>query len=155
MCTVPTPHPDFSLTFPPDPAWVRTCRETVRTSTLALKRSELTELAVLLTSESVTNAITACVDAGCAYPITLYGEWRAEGPLRIHVRDVAPGMPAVCSPAPGAVHGRGMQLIAACAACWGICLDGPGPGKSLWFQMEEPIGGRGPNPTRTGVLGSR
>ncbi|MEU7042675.1 ATP-binding protein [Streptomyces varsoviensis] len=141
------PHLDFSLTFPPDPAWVRTCRETVRTSTRTLKAPELTELAVLLTSESVTNAIVACEGAGCAYPITLYGEWRAEGPLRIHVRDAAPGLPAVCSLAPEAVHGRGMRLIATCAARWGICLDGPGPGKSVWFQMGE--GARADLPARS------
>lgn len=131
--------PDFCLTFPPDPVWVRTCRETVRTSTLALKlqQSELADLAVLLTSESVTNAVAACTRADCAHPITLHGEWLADGgPLRIHVRDAAPGVPAVHSPLPAAPNGRGVRMIAECASRWGICLDGPGPGKSVWFQLD-------------------
>ncbi|MEV0279056.1 ATP-binding protein [Streptomyces sp. NPDC050610] len=145
MCPTPAlaPSLDFSLAFPPDPVWVRTCRETIRTFTRTLKAPELTELAVLLTSESVTNAITACAGGGCAHAITLHGEWRREGSLRIHVRDAAPGVPAVHSPAPDAVHGRGMHLIATCAARWGICLDGPGPGKSVWFQLDEPANPRG------------
>ncbi|MGP3926514.1 ATP-binding protein [Streptomyces sp. 8N616] len=140
MCPSPVLVPDFSLTFPPDPAWVRTCRETVRTSTLTLKQpTALTELAVLLTSESVTNAINACTGSGCPYPITLYGEWLATGPLRIHVRDAAPGVPAAHSLTEHSEHGRGMYLIAELASRHGICLDGPGPGKSFWFQLEEGV----------------
>jgi hypothetical protein len=150
--------PDFSLTFPPDPAWVRTCRETVRTSARTLGRgAELIELAMLLMSESVSNAITACADSGCPDPITLHGEWgglpcgrdgrrhvrgagkagaAAEaGPFRIHVRDGAPGLPVVRAAQPTDEDGRGMQLIANCAARWGVCADGPGPGKSVWFQL--------------------
>ncbi len=148
--THPHPHPplggavlvpDFALTFPPDPVWVRTCREIVRTSVQTVKHAtgalvELTEAAVLLTSEAATNAVTASALAGCPYPITLYGEWLADGPLRIHVRDAAPGVPYVDSPAAEAEHGRGMQLIAAVASRYGFCLDGPGPGKSFWFQLE-------------------
>ena len=142
MCPSPalTGRPaGFCLTFPPDPVWVRTCRETVRTSTCTLKekQAELAETAILLTSESVSNAVTACVRAGCAYPITLHGEWLADGgPLRIHVRDGAPGVPAVHSVLPEAVGGRGMRMIAECSSQWGICLDGPGPGKAVWFQLD-------------------
>lgn len=129
--------PDFSLTFPPDPAWVRTCRETVRTSARALAREpELADLAVLLTSESVSNAITACAAGGCPHPISLHGEWGLPGgSFRIHVRDGAPGVPVVRQPAPTDVNGRGMQLIERCATRWGVCADGPGPGKSFWFQL--------------------
>lgn len=134
------PAPDFALTFPPDPAWVRTCRETVRTSVATARRAAgalagLAEISVLLTSEAVTNAVNATVAAGCTYPITLYGEWLADGPLRVHVRDAAPGVPYVDSSAAEAEHGRGMQLIAALAGRYGLCLDGPGPGKSFWFQL--------------------
>ncbi|MGH3310943.1 MAG: ATP-binding protein [Streptomyces sp.] len=125
--------PGFSLTFPPDPAWVRTCRETVRTSTTA--RSELTDLAVLLTSESVSNAITASADSGCRHPISLFGEWVPDGSFRVHVRDGAPGVPVVQQPALTDVHGRGMYLVANWASRWGVCIDGPGPGKSFWFQL--------------------
>jgi anti-sigma regulatory factor (Ser/Thr protein kinase) len=135
-----TPVPDFSLTFPPDPAWVRTCREAVRTSMLGVKQPALTELAVLLTSEGVTNAINACTNSGCPQPITLYGEWLETGPLRIHVRDAAPGLPVLHGLTDQSEHGRGMHLITELANRHGICLDGPGPGKSLWFQLEEDAG---------------
>ncbi|HEV7628335.1 MAG TPA: ATP-binding protein [Streptomyces sp.] len=101
---------------------MRTCRETVRTSARALGRdSELTDLAVLLTSESVSNAINACAGSGCPHPISLHGEWglpgggrrgMLSGSFRIHVRDGAPGVPVVRKPAPTDVHGRGMHLIA-------------------------------------------
>ena len=158
MLTHPSvpPHPpsggarsvaDFALMFPPDPVWVRTCRETVRTSVHSVKRAagalaELTEAAVLLTSEAVTNAVAASAAVGCSYPITLYGEWLADGPLRVHVRDAAPGAPYLDTPAADAEHGRGMQLIASLASRYGFCPDGPGPGKSFWFQIE-PAPGRG------------
>ncbi|MET9845211.1 PIN domain-containing protein [Streptomyces ossamyceticus] len=49
-----------SLAFPPHPAWVRTARETIRTLLSASGHSELTDSAVLLTSEAVANAINAC-----------------------------------------------------------------------------------------------
>lgn len=137
------PAPAFSLTFPPDPAWVRTCRETVRTSAESAGRarngaawgSELADLAVLLTSESVSNAIAACAEGGCPQPVSLHGDWTPGGAFRIHVRDGAPGVPVVREPAATDTRGRGMQLIAALASRWGVCVDGPGPGKSLWFQV--------------------
>lgn len=146
MCPNPeawaTPAPAFSLTFPPDPAWVRTCRETVRTSAALCgtarapaRDPELAELAVLLASESVSNAIAACAAGGCPQPVSLYGEWTSGGAFRVHVRDGAPGVPVVREPEPMDVNGRGMQLIAALANRWGVCVDGPGPGKSLWFQV--------------------
>lgn len=139
----PSALPDFSLTFPPDPVWVRTCREAVRASARAGKRlggelaelAELVELAVLLTSEAASNAVTASVAARCRTPITLTGEWLAGGPLRVHVRDAAPGVPYVNEAGEDAEGGRGMYLIAALASRYGVCLDGPGPGKSFWFQV--------------------
>ncbi|OEV06040.1 ATP-binding protein [Streptomyces oceani] len=142
------PSPDFSLTFPPDPAWVRTCRETVRTSSCSAvekpdsDRREFAELAALLASEAATNAITASAAAGCPYPITLYGEWLAEGgPFRIHVRDAAPGLPSVRhGVSDDEEHGRGLYLIASLASRYGTCADGPGPGKSFWFQLERTAG---------------
>ncbi|THA25691.1 ATP-binding protein [Streptomyces sp. RKND-216] len=137
---------DFALTFPPDPVWVRACRELVRTSFDTVRRAaggalrELAETAVLLTSEAATNAVTASVTAGCTRPVTLCGEWLAHGALRVHVQDAAPGVPYIDTPAEESEHGRGMLLIAALASRYGFCLDGPGPGKSFWFQLEHAPG---------------
>jgi hypothetical protein len=135
---------DFSLTFPPDPLWIKACRDLVRTSVHTVRRAasatlrELAETAALLTSEAATNAVTATTLAGCVQPITLYGEWLAHGRLRIHVQDGAPGVPHVVAPADEAEHGRGLQLISALSTRYGFCADGPGPGKSVWFQLEHP-----------------
>ncbi|MDK1476234.1 ATP-binding protein [Streptomyces sp. 549] len=123
------------LSFPPDPVWVRTCRETVRASVLAHKRPELTDLAVLLTSEAAGNAITACVTAGCGRAVTLRGEWPSADRLEVHVHDEAPGLPVGRRPDMDAERGRGLLLIARLATRHGVCREASGPGKSLWFQV--------------------
>ncbi|MHA5048833.1 ATP-binding protein [Streptomyces sp. SD15] len=106
--TTPT---DVSLVFPPHPVWVRAARETVRTLLTASHRPELTDTAVLLTSEAVTNAINACV------------------------HDEAPGLPTCRIPTPHEENGRGIQLISYGADAWGVCTHGPGPGKATWFEL--------------------
>lgn len=136
------PRADFSLVFPPDPSWVRTAREAVRTALHTANRPDLTDTALLLTSEAVTNAVTACRRSGCAAPVTLYAEWAALGTLRVLVSDDAPGMlsPRALTRAEAeAENGRGLFLIDNCAAEWGVCHHGPGPGKAVWFQ----VGGAG------------
>ena len=50
-------------------------------------------------------------------------------------RDSAPGLPDVRTVGEDAEHGRGMYLIATLASRYGMCVDGPGPGKSFWFQL--------------------
>ncbi|MEV5506180.1 ATP-binding protein [Streptomyces orinoci] len=134
MCR--TARPDFALVFPPAPGWVRTAREAVRTALTAAHREELTDTALLLTSEAVTNAINACRGSGCSAPVTLHAEWAAGGALRVLVRDDAPGMPRLGRPYPERQEsGRGLLLISACATDWGVCRHGPGPGKAVWFRI--------------------
>ncbi|MEV8061054.1 ATP-binding protein [Streptomyces antimycoticus] len=87
------PRADFSLVFPPDPGWVRTAREDVRTALRTANRTDLTDTALLLTSEAVTNAVNACRTSGCSAPVTLYAEWGPYGTLRVLVSDDAPGIP--------------------------------------------------------------
>lgn len=130
------PGPDFSLVFPPDPAWVRSAREAVRTLLVAAHRPDLTDTALLLTSEAVTNAVNACQRDGCSTPLTLFAEWTdSVGALRVLVRDEAPGLPVPRAPDDGEESGRGIGLIEACAAGWGVCHHGPGPGKAIWFEL--------------------
>ncbi|TQK44754.1 histidine kinase-like protein [Streptomyces sp. SLBN-118] len=129
------PTGDVSLVFPPDPMWVRAARETVRTLLGATRRTELTDTAVLLTSEAVTNAINACVLKGCTAPVTLFAGWTDTHRLRILVHDEAPGVPACRTPAEEDESGRGMQLISYGADAWGVCSHGPGRGKATWFEL--------------------
>jgi anti-sigma regulatory factor (Ser/Thr protein kinase) len=124
-----------SLTFPPHPAWVRTARETVRTLLAASHRPELTDTAVLLTSEAVTNAINACADKGCTARVTLTAEWAEPCRLRVRVHDEAPGLPTLRTPTAHDEDGRGIHLISTGADTWGICTHGPGRGKATWFEL--------------------
>ncbi|MCX4669714.1 ATP-binding protein [Streptomyces sp. NBC_01381] len=144
----PHPHPrptDVSLVFPPHPAWVRAARETVRTLLAATGRAELTDTAVLLTSEAVTNAINACAAKQCTAPVSLFaGYGDPGGHLRILIHDEAPGLPRCQSPAEDDETGRGIQLISFGADAWGICRHGPGSGKATWFELgRRPLGGEG------------
>lgn len=129
------PFGDVSLVFPPHPVWVRAARETVRTLLAATRRTELTDAAILLTSEAVTNAINACVLKGCTAPVTLFAGWADPHRLRILVHDEAPGFPACHTPAEEDESGRGMQLISYGSDAWGVCMHGPGRGKATWFEL--------------------
>jgi hypothetical protein len=127
------PGPDFSIVFPPDPVWVRAIREAVRTLLAAAGRAELTDTALLLTSEAVTNAVNACRNTGCSLPLTVFGEYT--GTLRLFVHDEAPGAPAVRAAAHDEETGRGLAILTGCATDWGVCHQGPAPGKAIWFEL--------------------
>ncbi|MEV7196737.1 ATP-binding protein [Streptomyces sp. NPDC093510] len=135
----PPPTTGVTLTFPPDPVWVRTARETVRTLLVSTGRTELADTAALLTSEAVTNAINACATKACTAPVTLFADWAGQdlrGRLRVLIHDEAPGLPVCRTPVEDDETGRGIQLISYGADAWGICRDGPGPGKATWFELD-------------------
>jgi hypothetical protein len=103
-------------------------------------RPELTDTAVLLTSEAVTNAVNACRGSDCAIPLTVFGEYSEQpqpsgGTLRVLVHDEAPGAPAARTSAYDEETGRGLALMAGFATDWGVCHHGPGPGKAIWFEL--------------------
>ncbi|MBT2488137.1 ATP-binding protein [Streptomyces sp. ISL-96] len=130
------PRPtDVSLVFPPDPVWVRTARETVRTLLAVAGRADLTDAALLLTSEAVTNAVNACRTTACTSPVTLSAGWTDPHRLRVLVHDGAPGLPECRAPAAEEEGGRGMMLISYGADAWGVCTHGPGRGKATWFEL--------------------
>ncbi len=130
------PTLDCSLTFPPHPAWVRTARDAVRTLLTAGSRPDLTDAAVTLTSETVTNAINACQAKGCGTPVTLVAEWIGGDRLRVLVHDGAIGLP-VRRPVRSVEEesGRGLMLVEHASDAWGVCAHGPGPGKAIWFVL--------------------
>ncbi|MEU4208602.1 ATP-binding protein [Streptomyces sp. NPDC026206] len=136
------PSPDCSLVFPPHPVWVRAAREAVRTLLAAARRTELTDTALVLTSEAVTNAVNACQAKGCTNPVTLFAEWTRRNQLHVLVHDDAPDVPALRPlTAPDAESGRGLMLIAHGADAWGVCADGRGgAGKATWFLLGVPAG---------------
>ncbi|MFD9909224.1 ATP-binding protein [Streptomyces sp. NPDC059063] len=136
------PH-DVYLVFPPHPAWVRAARETVRTLLAAADRTDLTDTAVLLTSEAVTNAVNACAAEDCTAPVTLFAALPdpVGDRLRVVVHDEAPGLPVYpAATADDDESGRGLRLISYGADAWGVCAQAPGKGKVTWFEVA-PMGG--------------
>ncbi len=94
-------------------------------------RAELADDAVLLVSELVTNAV---LHGQTEVTLTL----EILGPLlRIGVADGSAQLPVVQPDSPVALGGRGVALVAACAARWGVDRRPP-HGKTVWFEMQEP-----------------
>lgn len=111
----------------PHPASARAAREFVAQTLLGWGRAEQTEAAVLLTSELVTNAV---IHAGTRVVVTLR---LAGGSLRIAVLDESAERPHRRHEPNHLGGGRGLMLVEALAASWGVSVEGPG--KSVWFEL--------------------
>ncbi|MGW0332725.1 ATP-binding protein [Streptomyces sp. NPDC003011] len=87
------------------------------------------EIAELLTSELVTNALVH-TDHEAVLTATV-------GPrgLRVEVRDFVARRPRLCGPDAGdGTHGRGLVLVQSLADAWGVRLHGVG--KAVWFELD-------------------
>ncbi|MHB1988121.1 MAG: ATP-binding protein [Acidimicrobiales bacterium] len=92
---------------------------------------DLEEVACLLTSELVSNAVIHA-----ATEVVLRME--LEPPvLRVEVADELPELPAALALTPDSEHGRGLHLIEALSRRWGS-RPSP-PGKIVWFELD--VGG--------------
>ncbi|WRZ89813.1 ATP-binding protein [Streptomyces sp. NBC_01007] len=86
------------------------------------------EIAELLTSELVTNALIH-TDDDALLTATI-------GPrgLRVEVRDFVARRPRLCVPnADDGTHGRGLVLVQSLADAWGVRAHGVG--KAVWFEL--------------------
>ena len=114
---------------------VRAAREYVADALEAQGFHGDTEVALLLTSELVTNAVR---HAATPFEITVDVD-----PDRVRVsvidEDVDHG-PRVRHPAPDDTNGRGLLLVEQLSAVWGS--DRVGPGKSVWFTLPSVAGVR-------------
>ncbi|WP_461023338.1 ATP-binding protein [Thalassiella azotivora] len=86
------------------------------------------EVAVLLTSELVTNAIRH----GAA-PVALRAGLARRGAVRIQVEDPRPGQVVPKEEDLWAVDGRGLQMVDLMADRWGCRSDLAG--KQVWFEV--------------------
>jgi anti-sigma regulatory factor (Ser/Thr protein kinase) len=116
-----------TFTLARDPTEVGQAREHVSRACAGLNR-DLVEIAQLLTSELVTNAL----DHG-AGEIVL-GIARSDHDLEIDVTDGAAGLPRRAAPAPDQTRGRGMLLVESMSAAWGVEPPADG-GKRVWFRL--------------------
>ncbi|GAC1326498.1 MAG: ATP-binding protein [Mycobacteriales bacterium] len=90
--------------------------------------TEVSDPAVLLVSELVTNAVRHARGQ-----VELVLE-RSTGVLRGAVRDGTRARPQARRAEPSDEGGRGLALVAALATRWGVLDDEPG--KQVWFELQ-------------------
>ena len=92
---------------------------------------EVRQVAALLVSELATNALLygeSAFDIAVDYSTS---DHRA----RVEVRNAGRGRPTMQHPASTAEHGRGLQLVAALSASWGVESAPHGGSKTVWFEL--------------------
>ncbi|MDQ3384829.1 MAG: ATP-binding protein [Actinomycetota bacterium] len=118
-------HDDLQL--PSAPTSVGEARRFVAAALDALGAHGVQEVAALLTSELVTNAV---VHVGGAIRIRVTG---GAGTVRIAVEDASPAKPQPREAGDRAVTGRGLNLVEQLAERWGV--DDVDGGKVVWFEL--------------------
>lgn len=97
------------------------------------------DIAVLLTSELVTNVIQHTDSA----QVLVRAEMES-GRVRVTVRDQGSGPPRASmhpkEPSRDRLDGRGLYLVSELAYRWGA-EQGPGPGVAVWFELARDDGG--------------
>ncbi|MFF7148399.1 ATP-binding protein [Streptomyces griseoaurantiacus] len=98
--------------------------------------TEAHDTVVLVVAELAANAVLHGRVPGRDFALSLFHD-ESRGILRIEVADTHPALPARRTPAPDEDGGRGLLLVDALAADWG--MDGrPGPGKTVWAVCSLP-----------------
>jgi anti-sigma regulatory factor (Ser/Thr protein kinase) len=125
------PHIEERLALLPTPTSAATARSFVRELCSRWQLDELADVAALLASELVTNAIT---HAGT--PLELRLELR-EPRLHIAVHDHDPRTVRALSTGEQAEHTRGLLIVDRTARAWGVYPD-PDGGKVVWCALNLP-----------------
>jgi serine phosphatase RsbU (regulator of sigma subunit)/PAS domain-containing protein/anti-sigma regulatory factor (Ser/Thr protein kinase)/transcriptional regulator with GAF, ATPase, and Fis domain len=116
-----------STELPPTAASAARARRFVAAALAQLPDRRAVEVAELLTSEVVTNAV---VHGGSAVRVEVE---TVDGRTRISVCDNDPGQPELRSPSLDDESGRGMRLVDSLARRWGV--QPAGSGKCVWFEV--------------------
>ena len=125
-------HPE-PLALPADHAAPGMARRYVTAvSVHAAWSRDLVDLALLVTSELVTNAV---VHGRAPIELTVRA---GSSTVRIEVGDGGAGAPVLVDGKPDAVRlgGRGVFLLDQLAARWGSQPRAEGPGKTVWADLE-------------------
>lgn len=117
----------YELQIEPERSNVALARKFVMDAIHRLGRDRYADVAELLTSELVTNAV---LHAGTPVHLTVSDE--AEG-LRVEVTDRSAGAPQRRRYSAEAATGRGLALVEALASAWGTRVAAPG--KTVWFTL--------------------
>jgi anti-sigma regulatory factor (Ser/Thr protein kinase) len=103
-------------------------RAFVRQTLSSWSMQHLLDDALVVVTELVTNAITHA-ESDCVLRLS-----RTPSTLRIEVLDDGTGTPEPQPPTATEEHGRGLHLIAALTAAWGLELI-PDDGKMVWAEF--------------------
>jgi anti-sigma regulatory factor (Ser/Thr protein kinase) len=117
-----------SIQLASDPAGVRDARRFVAGTLRGWGLAALVEVVVLLTSELVSNAVMH--GAGSPVGLVMLLDDHA---IRVEIHDGNPAQPRLRPGDGDREQGRGLVLVAALAASWGV--EPAGGGKSVWFQV--------------------
>lgn len=117
-----------TINLPPRPGSAAEARRWTRERLHALDADDASETAELLVSELVTNVVLhahteACLSIG-----------RLDGLVRVRVQDFSPIPPQRRAHAVTAATGRGLSLLVAYAAAWGVDIGVAG--KTVWFTID-------------------
>ena len=118
----------FELQFEPDRSNVAAARRFVMDAVHRLGKDAVADVAELLVSELVTNAV---LHAGTVVNLRVVGDGTA---LRIEVSDGVRAQPSRRHYSAEAATGRGLGLVEALAADWGTRDEATG--KTVWCTVE-------------------
>jgi anti-sigma regulatory factor (Ser/Thr protein kinase) len=118
---------ETSWPLPSDPSSVPAARHLARTQLADWGLHEQREVAELLVSELVTNALR---HATGPIGLTLCA---TDGVLRCEVRDAAAAQPHVCQARENDEGGRGLHMVETLSRRWGA--DRTPDGKVVWFEL--------------------
>jgi anti-sigma regulatory factor (Ser/Thr protein kinase) len=118
------------LELPGTPAAPSVARLFVRNLCQEWGAASVCDVAELLSSELVTNAVVHA-----RAPVELEAAYDENSVLRIDVYDRSPGVvnPEPKNPGVGAEGGRGLAIVAKLASKWGV--DPLAQGKRVWFTL--------------------
>jgi anti-sigma regulatory factor (Ser/Thr protein kinase) len=122
--------------FPEQPESVTAARR-FATDVLRDASPEVTATVELLVSELATNCIR---HTDSAFDLTII----QSGPeIRVEATDYDAGKPTMRSPKPTDPSGRGLRIVDALAAAWGV-EHRSAQGKTVWFTVVAPAPNRAP-----------
>ncbi len=118
---------EHDLQLPPTRASVGEARRYVGARLGELEATPVAEVATLLTSELVTNAVVHA--GGCVrVRVSVHGST-----VRVTVEDPSRERPRLRRTTSDAVTGRGLALVASLSDRWGV--DDLDDGKAVWFEL--------------------
>ncbi|MDF6020828.1 ATP-binding protein [Streptomyces sp. JH34] len=90
------------------------------------------DTATIVVAELAANAVSHGRVPGRDFALLLMHDSH-RGVIRIEVSDTHPGRPALLTPSPETVSGRGLVIVDAVATRWGV-RERVGPGKTVWAE---------------------